>query len=37
MSRGYSVFTRYMCQIRQAPSWLTMQGPMGVLGVQPFP
>ena len=35
--RDYPVFTRYACQILQAPSWLTMQGPMGVRGVQPFP
>jgi hypothetical protein len=34
---GYPPFTRYVCQIRQAPSWLTMQGPMGRWGVQPFP
>ena len=25
-----------MCQILQAPSWLTMQGPTGVLGLQTF-
>ncbi len=26
-----------MCQILQAPSWLTMHGPTGVLGLHTFP
>ncbi len=29
--------TLYNCHILQAPSWLTMHGPIGVLGVQLLP